>query len=168
LFKAAAKFAFQEMEYYFGSALNSMESAFIGFVDFVATAMATGGLSPLFNKLLGTNFHISVIPFHDFTGGGQPTFQNPFSHSHGGGRGFGVPHTQFGSHGGRGNAAGGIVTAPIMSSAGPIGEAGDEAIIPLGRGGMTIRIVDSNLDLVMSGVLEDDKAFAARGGRAQR
>lgn len=82
----------------------------------------------------------------------------------GAGRGGGRSHTEV-RHGQFGLASGGIVNRPTNILA---GEAGPEAIIPLGRGGMTLRIVDSNLDLVMTGVLEDDKAFADRGGRSRR
>lgn len=62
-------------------------------------------------------------------------------------------------------AAGGIVTSPQVRL---VGEAGPEAIIPLGHGGMRVTITDSNLGLVLNGVLEDDRAFAARSGRASR
>lgn len=62
-------------------------------------------------------------------------------------------------------AEGGIVTGPTLAM---IGERGKEAVIPLDKGGMTVRIVDSNLGLVMQGTLEEDKRYGEQRGRAHR
>jgi len=63
---------------------------------------------------------------------------------------------------------GGIVTRPTLAV---VGEAGPEAVIPLsgaGGAGMSVRIVDSNLGLVMDGVLERGRNYADSRGRAVR
>lgn len=63
---------------------------------------------------------------------------------------------------------GGIVTRPTLAV---VGEAGPEAVIPLsgaGGTGMSVRIVDSNLGLVMDGVLERGRNYADSRGRAVR
>lgn len=65
-------------------------------------------------------------------------------------------------------ADGGIVTRPTLAV---VGEAGPEAVIPLGgggSGGMNVRIVDSNLGLVMDGILQGDKRYNEGRGRANR
>lgn len=78
-----------------------------------------------------------------------------------GGKGWDVPDIPM-------LAKGGIVNQPTLAM---IGEAGPEAVIPLSGGaggGMSVRIVDSNLGLVMTGVLESDKAYLAGAGRMNR
>lgn len=75
-----------------------------------------------------------------------------------GGKGFDVPDIPM-------MAEGGIVTQPTIAM---IGEAGPEAVIPLSGGGMTVRIVDSNLGLVMAGTLEKDKRYGESRGRTHR
>jgi hypothetical protein len=79
-----------------------------------------------------------------------------------GGNGFEVPDIPV-------MAEGGIVTRPTLAL---IGEAGPEAVVPLNRGGFvggsTVRIVDSNLGLVMTGVVEDDKRYGESRGRMGR
>jgi phage-related protein len=66
-------------------------------------------------------------------------------------------------------ADGGIVTKPTLAV---VGEAGPEAVIPLSGGGagagMTVRIVDSNLGLVMDGRLERETDYRAGHGRMAR
>lgn len=66
-------------------------------------------------------------------------------------------------------AEGGIVNRPTLAM---IGEAGPEAVVPLSGGGvgtgMTVRIVDSNLGLIMTGALEQDKRYTESRGRAHR
>jgi hypothetical protein len=61
-------------------------------------------------------------------------------------------------------ASGGVVTQPTLAM---IGEAGPEAVVPLG-GGMNIRITDSNLGVVMYGVVESDKRYQEGRARAHR
>lgn len=80
-----------------------------------------------------------------------------------GGKGWDVPDIPM-------LAEGGIVTQPTLAL---IGEAGPEAVVPLGKGGgilggQTIRIVDSNLGIVMRGVVEDDKRYLEGAGRMHR
>jgi hypothetical protein len=62
-------------------------------------------------------------------------------------------------------AEGGIVVSPTLAM---VGEAGREAVIPLDQGGMSVRIVDSNLGLVMEGVLEADRRYQDSRGRTVR
>lgn len=167
LFLAAARYTFGMIEFYFGEMLNKMASAVTGFINFWIDAFLSAGIIPILNKLTGSSFSLNTVPTPNFTSGGPPSFQNPFGpqRSPHTGRGFIVPPPQFGGHGGRGAAEGGIVSRPTNLL---VGEAGPEAIVPLSHGGMKVTITDSNLGLVMTGVLEDDKAFADRSGRAQR
>lgn len=154
LFRAAAQFAFDEIKYYFGGTLEDMVVMFEQFIGSIMSVLGkipglggTGAIGDLLKQF-------QIRP--DFQGP-PPVFHKPtFSHRGGGGvrPGQSAPAT----------AMGGIVTSPQTRL---VGEAGPEAIIPLNRG-MTVQIVDSNLDLVMSGVLQDAAAFAARSGRAHR
>lgn len=80
-----------------------------------------------------------------------------------GGKGWDVPDIPM-------LAEGGIVTKPTLAV---VGEAGPEAVVPLSGagaagGGMTVRIVDSNLGLVMDGVIETDKRYMDSRGRMGR
>jgi len=70
--------------------------------------------------------------------------------------------------GGEPFAQGGIVTRPIHAL---IGEAGPEAVIPLDKlqsGPMRVEITDSNLDLIMYGVVNDQEEHLARQVRSNR
>lgn len=67
-----------------------------------------------------------------------------------------------------GAAEGGIVMRPTRLW---VGEKGPEKIIPLDdipAGPMRVEIVDSNLDLVMTGIVRDEDDFHSRRGRANR